>query len=277
MLREQRGARVLLVEDHPLNRDVAGALLRAAGLEVDLAENGQIACDMAQAGGHDLILMDLRMPVMGGLEAARRIRTNPRLARVPIIGMTGNALDEDRAACLAAGMNDQVSKPVSPRVLYSTIARWLTDAPRGDAAGGTPDRSPATPPSATPRGTLPPIAGLDTTRGLALFAGSDAAYLHALRTCIALYGGGLPLLEARLAGRPDVSVEALHAEVHAVGGGCAAIGAVDIERQVQAIEKLLGDANLGVDDARMLRMLEGLRSSLAALVRQLHDKLPPIE
>jgi HPt (histidine-containing phosphotransfer) domain-containing protein len=126
-------------------------------------------------------------------------------------------------------------------------------------------------------GALPRIAGLDTARGLALFAGRHEVYLHALRTCVSIYAAGLPALDARLAHGSGASIEALRAQVHAVGGACAAIGAVDVEAQAQAIDKLLRDANLGVDEVQLVRMLQGLRSSLAALVQQLRDKLPPLE
>jgi CheY-like chemotaxis protein len=105
---------------------VARELLRAAGCEVDVADNGQRAVEMARAGGYDLILMDVQMPELDGIEASRQIRALPGLSRLPIIAMTANAFAEDRAACLAAGMNDHVAKPVHAATLYETLARWLT-------------------------------------------------------------------------------------------------------------------------------------------------------
>ena len=122
--RRHLGRRVLLAEDNPVNREVAEALLSSAGLAVDVAENGAIALNRALATRYDLILMDMQMPEMDGLDAARALRA-ARGDGVPIIAMTANAFAEDRAACLAAGMNDHLAKPVQPALLYGVLGRWL--------------------------------------------------------------------------------------------------------------------------------------------------------
>ena len=121
------GRRVLLVEDNPINQEVAGELLASAGLDVDVAADGAEAVARAVAGGHDLVLMDMQMPGVDGLTATRLLRQ--RLGRgLPIIAMTANAFAEDRAACLEAGMDDFIGKPVDPDVLYALLARWLPAA-----------------------------------------------------------------------------------------------------------------------------------------------------
>ena len=120
-----RGVRVLLAEDEPVNREVGMFLLEDAGLLVDVAENGQEAVEKARAGGHALILMDVQMPVMDGLEATRAIRHLPGMSAIPIVAMTADAFGEDRDRCLEAGMNDHVGKPVEPEVLCATVLRWL--------------------------------------------------------------------------------------------------------------------------------------------------------
>ena len=122
------GARVLLVEDDPVSREVAFELLSMAGLAVDIAENGQQAVTAVQDSEYALVLMDMQMPVLGGLDATRAIRRLSGKARLPILAMTANAFEEDRQECLDAGMNDHVGKPVDPDVLYVTLLKWLERA-----------------------------------------------------------------------------------------------------------------------------------------------------
>ncbi len=124
--RLHRGARVLLAEDDEINREVAGELLKDVGLSVDFAVDGGQALEMARRGDYALILMDLQMPVLDGLAAAREIRRLPHCATTPIVAMTANAFDEDRAACLQAGMDDHLGKPVIPEIMYARLLRWLS-------------------------------------------------------------------------------------------------------------------------------------------------------
>ena len=119
------GQRLLLAEDDPVNQMVAWSLLQAAGLEVDLVEDGAAALRAAAARVYDLVLLDLHMPVMDGISACREIRRLPGYAGVAVLALSGNAFAEDREACLAAGMNDHLSKPVAPETLYETLLRWL--------------------------------------------------------------------------------------------------------------------------------------------------------
>ena len=119
-----RGTRVLLVEDNEINQEVAIGLLEDAAIQVDLAENGEIAVRMSQQNDYDVVLMDMQMPVMDGIEATREIRSDPRLRNLPIIAMTANAMAADREKCLEAGMNDHIGKPIDPDQLFSVLLRW---------------------------------------------------------------------------------------------------------------------------------------------------------
>jgi two-component system sensor histidine kinase/response regulator len=119
------GCRILLVEDEPINREITQIMLSELGLTVDFAEDGVVAVDKVRHQTYDLILMDMQMPRMDGLDATREIRKLSLGTNIPILAMTANAFAEDRARCFAAGMNDFITKPVRPKDLFSAILKWL--------------------------------------------------------------------------------------------------------------------------------------------------------
>jgi two-component system sensor histidine kinase/response regulator len=125
LLQNCAGAQVLLVEDNPVNQEVARQLLSWAGLQVAVADDGEQALAWLSQHRCDLVLMDVQMPRLDGLEATRRLRAMPQHQLLPVLAMTANAFEDDRQACLAAGMNDHVAKPVEPARLYATLLRWL--------------------------------------------------------------------------------------------------------------------------------------------------------
>ncbi len=126
--RDHAGARILLAEDEPINREVTLSLLEDLGIQADVAEDGLQALNLARQTAYALILMDMQMPNMNGVESARCIRADSLCRNTPILAMTANAFDDDRKACLAAGMNDFLSKPVEPERLFETLLRWLSAA-----------------------------------------------------------------------------------------------------------------------------------------------------
>ncbi len=133
------GTRLLLVEDNPVNQELACELLRRAGIEVSVADNGLVALQMLERQAFDGVLMDCQMPVLDGYEATRRLRQDGRWDRLPVIAMTANAMVGDRDDALAAGMNDHVSKPIKLGELFAALARWMPAAGRpAEAAAAGP-------------------------------------------------------------------------------------------------------------------------------------------
>jgi len=125
VMRTLKHARILLVEDNTFNQQVALELLEEAGASVCLANNGEEALDLLRQTQFDCVLMDVQMPLMDGLQATRHIRADPQLAHLRVLAMTATATSEDRVRCLDAGMDDFISKPIQPAMMYQTIASWL--------------------------------------------------------------------------------------------------------------------------------------------------------
>jgi HPt (histidine-containing phosphotransfer) domain-containing protein len=188
--------------------------------------------------------------------------------------MTASAFGADRDACLAAGMNDHVGKPVNPATLYETLLRWLDEsrkAPRGAPFAPSP---PAPPPAALAIEAVESIEALDVVRGLSLFAGQRTLYLQALGYFVDLYGDGLASVERYLDAHGDGSREAVGREIHSMGGAAAALGAVELENAAHRIDKLVrGDAARHAGDGLLRAELAALRTGLADLVGRLRTAL----
>ncbi len=135
VLRNIRGAMVLLAEDNEINQQVAEEILQQAGLVVRIANNGKEAVEMARAGNFDVVLMDIQMPVMGGFEATQEIRRDERFKDLPIIAMTAHAMAGDREKSIEGGMNDHVTKPIDPDQLISALVKWIKPGKREISEG----------------------------------------------------------------------------------------------------------------------------------------------
>lgn len=253
------GQRILLVEDNPVNREVAIEMLQRASLVVETAENGARAVTLATGRPYDLILMDVQMPGIDGLEATRRIRRamGPALA---IVAMTANAFDDDRDDCLAAGMNDHVAKPVDPDRLYQVLSKWL---PLRVAAASTGAEGAAEAAEAR----LEAIRAIDPRAALRRMGGSVHTMERVWRCFAEHYRDGDQELNAAINAQDR---QALQAAAHALVGACGNIGANGLEEQARSIQNALRD---GVEAGLLFEQARSLNDALSELARQLGDAL----
>jgi two-component system sensor histidine kinase/response regulator len=225
-----RGARVLLVDDVTLNREVAREILRAAGVRVDIATQGREAVDKVRQGGYALVLMDIQMPVLDGLAATREIRADARFRDLPILAMTAHAMSGDRSESLAAGMNDHLTKPIDPATLYAALLHWI---PPGDYQPEAPPENAIT---AIECDTIPVLEGIDCARGLANHLRRPAFYRRILAQFNREFGGAAADIEYAL-GTDDY--ELARRLAHSVKSAAATIGADELAQRARILEHRL--------------------------------------
>ena len=222
------GAHLLLVEDNVINQEVAKDLLESLGLHVEVAANGLTAVEKITAKSYDLILMDMQMPVMDGLEATRIIRTLELGKSIPIIAMTANAFTEDRQRCLDAGMNDYLTKPVEPQVLHAILTQWLT-TPMDKVT------SPASlfPSSIGDESTSAQSSLLDLQIGLHYFNGNRSLYFKMLNQFVKNHQQDAETLTTLLANKNFHEAQ-LH--VHTLKSLAATLGTEKIKKIARNLE-----------------------------------------
>ena len=249
--RHHAGQRVLVVEDNPISLEVVDELLGAVGLAVETAGDGIEAVDLVCERHYDLVLMDVQMPRMDGLTATREIRARGH-RKVPIVALTANAFEEDRTACLAAGMTDHVAKPIDPEMLYDTLLCWLPpsgDEPLPELTTMPPRTAPALAPAVTPR----VIEGLDLAQAMHHVGGNPATVERLLRHFVSLQARGewdFP------DGHPSDRVARWRATCHSVRTVCGTIGAESVRRQVVAFEESLKQPTDPQDLERQARVVQ---------------------
>ena len=254
-----RGARILVTEDNEINQQIAVELLEGAGATVTVANNGREAVEMLSGPGHppfDVVLMDLQMPEMDGYQATAKLRSDSRLAALPIIAMTAHATVEERQRCLAAGMNDHVAKPIDPAALFEAVGRFYKPAEGAPA----PDQ----PSSPAPQEALPSIAGLDTNDGLSRVGGNRKLYVKILRQFAEQQGPALDQVADALAKGDHALAERL---AHTLKGVAGNIGAAGVQSAAAALERVIRDRSNADEVERARQRVGAVLEPLATGIR----------
>ncbi|MBK1700973.1 response regulator [Thiococcus pfennigii] len=228
-----RGATVLVAEDNEINQQVARELLEEVGLRVDIAADGQQALERVRARRYDAVLMDIQMPVMDGLAAARAIRGLPGGADLPIIAMTAHAMAGDREKTLAAGMNDHITKPVDPVDLFSALVRWIPHGER-PADGAPPPRR-----ASRPAADLPELPGYEVDAALARLAGNVRLYRRLLAEFARSHADAADRLRTALDRGQREDAERL---AHTLKGVAGSLGHRHLQEAAAALETGLREA-----------------------------------
>ncbi|MCK9985959.1 MAG: hypothetical protein AzoDbin1_02431 [Azoarcus sp.] len=271
-----RGRRVLLVEDNPLNQQVAGEFLRRLGMATDIANNGEEAVSRALERTYDLVLMDLHMPVMDGYEATRRIRRHFDHDALPILAMTADAFSDARERCLEAGMNDHIAKPIDFRTLPDVLARWLAIAnAAADHVRPAPPFDPSTPGSPTPAAPSTPavpiappglVSETEVDEALARIGGDTGLYRELAAMFLEQYRDGCTRLQ-QLAAEGDL--DQLRFEAHTLKGVAGNLGLNALQAHALLTEGMI---RAGETDG-IPEQVRALTDALDDTLRQLSERL----
>ena len=249
----RKGARILLAEDNEINQEVAKDILQGLGLQVDIANHGGEALAMIRKAHYDLVLMDMQMPEMDGLEATRRIRELPEGRSIPILAMTANAFDEDRKRCELAGMNSFVTKPVEPDRLLEVLTRWIP-------AHQSNLMTESSPIEALTQSTLaegPNLPAVDKVTGLKHFGNNAKNYQRMLVKFVELYADHAEQMLTTWQADDLISLERM---AHSLKGVSAMLGMDSICQHATSIESYSKmQADKSIIKAEILQLSNALK------------------
>ncbi len=264
---------ILVAEDDEINQEVAKELLESAGHKVDLASDGAAAVELAQMTRYDLVLMDLQMPVVDGLQATRQLRALPGYAATPILAMTANAFEEDRRQCLDAGMNDFIGKPVDPDRMFAAVRRW-TRKLRGLATPTGPFACALPQPEVHPDHSqgLRAVRGLDCDAGLHVVQGQWPAYERLLHRFVSDHSDDLLRIRRQVESRKFADAQRT---AHTLKGIAGTIGALPLREAAAKLEVALRAADQ--EPPNLEEQFASVDLALAELAADLRTALPPAE
>ena len=264
-LNNLKGCKVLLVEDNAFNQEVAVELLSMNGIEVDLANNGSEALDFLKGNTYNGVLMDCQMPVMDGYEATRRIRENGYFAKLPVIGMSANVMQDDIDKAMASGMDDYIGKPVDPSKMFCTMAKWIRQ--EGVHSGGLPEVSQV---GESVECDLSRFTLIDSAKGVKRMAGNIGAYCKLLGKFANNQSDVVKQAQQLL---EQNEVEAAVRTMHTLKGAAGTIGALELQALAADTENAL-KGEIKIDFSQLQAALAGVIGEISSVVGEARDQQP---
>ena len=241
------GVKILLVEDNEINQEVIKELLDQREAQIVIAENGKIALDLLKKGKFDLILMDIQMPVMDGFTTAREIRKMKKYATLPIIALTANAQAEEKTMAEQAGMDDYITKPIEPRVLFNEIAKWTNRISQSKEVSSIEKEEQHL-----------NVRGVDMEKGLARLNNNRLSYLQLLQKLATSHRDDPQKIEGFINNKDWVSAKSV---AHSIKGAAANLEADHLVKSLERLEKLIEKQ----DSSAALKELKQTRITLNEL------------